>query len=92
MPVNAVISTGPTVHPARASALGNDVTQNLRPEGPIFKLIEGNERPCRPHENFGGIDSKAEGPWLGEPLALRAEKNTDSENLRVKNRPSRIRQ
>ena len=47
--------------------------QDLRPEGPniplVFRLIERNDRPFRPHENFGGIDSRAEGPWLGELLA-----------------------
>ena len=27
------------------------------------------ERPFRPYEVIGGIDSRAEGPWLGELLA-----------------------
>ena len=34
-----------------------------------------NERPCRPHENIDDIDSRAEGPWLGELLAPWAEKD-----------------
>jgi len=44
------------------------------PEGPniplVVRLIERNGQPFRPHEDFGGIDSRAEGPWLGERLAL----------------------
>ena len=55
------------------SALENDV--NAEPEAckadhSVFELIERNERPFRPCENFGGVDSRAEGPWLGERMAL----------------------
>ncbi len=56
------------------SALGNDSKkQDLRPEGLniplVFRLIERNDRPFRPQEDFRGMNSRAEGLWLGELLA-----------------------
>ena len=56
-------------------------------ENSVLKLIERSGRPFRPRGNFRGIDSRAEGPWLGELLAPWAEK----ENLRVTIRPRTIR-
>ena len=65
---------GPVVHPARAQRPWNSMRkQDLRPEGPdipfVFSLVKRNYRPFRSHQDFGGINSRAERPWLGELLA-----------------------